>query len=78
MVSLSSAPTRRGSRWYVPMDFASRALGPIYDVRLDLRRAAHLLVVGDMRVPRVSIRYDPLGGAGRLTVESSPNRGYRT
>src|SRR5580765_5767867 len=36
MVSLSSAPTRRGARWYVPMDFASRALGPIYDARLDL------------------------------------------
>ena len=27
MVSLSSAPTRRGSRWFVPMDFTSRALG---------------------------------------------------
>lgn len=72
MVSLSAAPTRRGSRWFVPMDFASRALGPIYDARLDLRRAAHLLVVGDMRVPRVTVRYDPLGGAGRLTVETTP------
>jgi N-acetylmuramoyl-L-alanine amidase len=72
MVSLSSAPTRRGSRWYVPLDFASRALGPIYDVRLDLRRTARMLVVGDVRVPRVAVRYDPLGGAGRLTVESTP------
>jgi len=72
MVSLSSAPTRRASRWYVPLDFTSRALGPIYDVRLDLRRAAHMLVVGDLRVPRVAVRYDPLGGAGRLTIESTP------
>src|SRR5579862_5608236 len=73
MVSLSSAPTRRGARWFVPMDFISRALGPIYDVRLDLRRAAHLLVIGDLRVPRVAVRYDALGGAGRLTIESTPN-----
>jgi len=72
MVSLSSAPTRRGSRWLVPLDFASRALGPIYDTRLDLRRAAHMLVIGDLKVPRVALRYDPLGGAGRLTVESTP------
>ncbi|HYM25317.1 MAG TPA: N-acetylmuramoyl-L-alanine amidase [Vicinamibacterales bacterium] len=72
MVSLSAAPTRRGTHWLVPMDFASRALGPIYDTKLDLRRAAHLLVMGDLRVPRVTVRYDPLGGAGRLTVESTP------
>ena len=72
MVSLSAAPIRRGSRWFVPLDFASRALGPIYDARLDLRRAAHMLVVGDLRVPRVSVRYDPIGGAGRLVVESIP------
>src|SRR5579872_2182819 len=72
MVSLSAAPTRRGTRWFVPMDFPSRALGLIYDTKLDLRRAAHLLVIGDLRVPRVTVRYDPLGGAGRLTVESTP------
>ncbi|HMD34004.1 MAG TPA: N-acetylmuramoyl-L-alanine amidase [Vicinamibacterales bacterium] len=72
MVSLSSPPTRRAARWYVPLDFASRAVGPIYDVRVDLRRAAHMLVIGDLRVPRVAVRYDPLGGAGRLTIESTP------
>ena len=72
LISLPAAPTRSGRRWLVPVEFISRALAPIYDIRLDLRKPSHLLVVGDVRVPRITIRYDPLGGAGRLTIDATP------
>ena len=71
LVSLPSAPTRSGRRWLVPVEFINRALGVIYDARLDLRKQSRLLVVGDLRVPRVIVRADT-GGAGRLIVDASP------
>src|SRR4029077_14629172 len=30
------------------------------------------LIVGDLRVPRITVRYDPLGIAGRLTIDATP------
>jgi len=72
LISLPAPPARSGRRWLVPLEFVSRALAPIYDVRLDLRKPSHLLVVGDVRVPRVTVRYDPLGAAGRLTIDATP------
>lgn len=72
LISLPAAPVRSGNRWLVPLDFVSRALAPIYDSRLDLRRASHLLVVGDIRVPRVTVRHEALGASSRVTFEISP------
>jgi N-acetylmuramoyl-L-alanine amidase len=72
LVSLPAPPSRTGRRWLVPVEFISRALSLIYDTRLDLRKPSHLLVVGDLRVPRITIRYDPLGPAGRLTIDATP------
>jgi N-acetylmuramoyl-L-alanine amidase len=72
LVSLPAPPARNGRRWLVPVDFIGRALSLIYDVRLDLRKPSHLLVVGDLRVPRITVRYDPLGAAGRLTIDATP------
>jgi N-acetylmuramoyl-L-alanine amidase len=72
LVSLPAPPTRNGRRWLVPVEFVSRALSLIYDQRLDLRKPARLLVIGDLRVPRITVRYDPLGAAGRLTIDATP------
>jgi N-acetylmuramoyl-L-alanine amidase len=72
LISLPAAPVRRGTRWIVPLEFISRALAPIYDVRLDLRKPPHLVIVGDVHVPRITVRYDPLGAAGRLTIDATP------
>jgi N-acetylmuramoyl-L-alanine amidase len=72
LVSLPSPPSRNGRRWLVPVEFISRALSLIYDVRLDLRKPSRLLVLGDLRVPRITVRYDPLGVAGRLTIDATP------
>jgi len=75
LVSLPAPPSRSGRRWLVPVEFISRALALIYDARLDLRKASNLLVVGDVRVPRVTVRLDPLGTAARLTIDATPRAG---
>jgi len=72
LVSLPAPPARNGRRWLVPVEFISRALSLIYDTRLDLRKPSRLLVVGDLRVPRITVRYDPLGPSGRLTIDATP------
>jgi len=72
LVSLPAPPSRAGNRWLVPVEFISRALGLIYDSRLDLRKPSHLLIVGDYRVPRVTVRYDLLSPGGRLTLDATP------
>jgi N-acetylmuramoyl-L-alanine amidase len=72
LISLPAAPTRASGRLLVPLEFISRALAPIYDLRLDLRRPSRLLVVGDLRVPRITILHEPLANAARLTIEATP------
>ncbi len=72
LVTLPAPPSRAGGRWMVPLEFISRALAPIYDTRLDLRGSSHLLIVGNLRVPHVAIRYDLVGGGARLTLDATP------
>src|SRR5204863_10088640 len=63
---------RQGRRWVVPVEFIGRALAPIYDVRIDFRPASRLVVVGDIRAPRVIARYDDSGSAVRVTLDITP------
>jgi len=76
LVSLPATPIRnQARRWPVPAEFISRALALIYDAKLDLRRPARLLIVGDVRAPRVQVRYEAVGTGGRLTVDAAPRAG---
>lgn len=72
LVSLPAPPAQVGGRWLVPVDFISRALGPIHDTRIELRKPSRLLIVGDIRLPRVVVRADPLVNAARLTFDATP------
>lgn len=72
VVTLPSPAVRLGSRWFVPLEFLPRALAPLHDARIDLRRASRLLVVGDLRVPRVTGRIDSPGPPTRATLEFAP------
>jgi N-acetylmuramoyl-L-alanine amidase len=72
LISLPVPPVRQGNRWLVPLDFINRALASIYDARLDLRRGSRLLVIGDLRVPRVAVRHEVMGAAARVTLEVAP------
>lgn len=72
LVSLSTAPVRQGTRWLLPLDVLTRAIGPALDTRMDVRRASRLIVIGDLRVPRVVARVDATANATRVTIDTSP------
>lgn len=72
IVTLPSPITRSGRRWLVPVEFLPRALGPIYDQKIDLRSVARLLLVGDMRVSRVSARVESPGPPTRAVIVITP------
>ena len=72
VVTLPSPVVRAGRRWLVPIEFLPRALGPIYDQRIDLRRTSRLLIVGDLRVPRVTARIDAAGPPTTATIDVAP------
>jgi N-acetylmuramoyl-L-alanine amidase len=72
LVSLPAPLTRQGRRWLVPIEFISRALAPIYDTRLELRPASRLVIVGDLRVPRVAAQYDAGPSSLRVTFDITP------
>jgi N-acetylmuramoyl-L-alanine amidase len=73
VVSLPAPPVRQGRRWLVPVDFIGRALSLVSDTRITVRRPSHLVIVGDLRVPRVQVRYDTSGATtGRLTIDATP------
>ena len=72
VVTLPAAMTRVGRRLFVPVDFIARAVAPIYDTPIDLRRASRLLIVGNIRVARVTTRIDAVGPPTRATIEVTP------
>jgi len=72
LVSLRAAPRRDGGRWLVPFDLLTRALGPVSGQPLEFRAGSRLLLVGDVRVPRVSAAYRAGPERGRLSLEVTP------
>lgn len=72
LVSLPAPAARAGRRWLVPVEFINRALALIYDTKLELRKPSHLLIAGDLRVPRVTVRYDLVAPGARLTIDATP------
>lgn len=72
LVSLPAPAARAGRRWLVPVEFINRALALIYDTKLELRKPSHLLIVGDVRVPRVTVRYDLVAPGARVTIDATP------
>ena len=72
LVSLSAPPVRQGNRWFVPLDFLQRALGLALDTRMELRRASRLLIVGDLRVPRVNARIEAAPASSSVIFDISP------
>jgi N-acetylmuramoyl-L-alanine amidase len=72
LVSLSAAPVRQANRWFVPPDFLQRALGPALGTRIELRRASRLLLVGDVRVARVTARVDAAPASATVVFDITP------
>jgi N-acetylmuramoyl-L-alanine amidase len=76
LVSLPAPVVRDGRHWLVPLEFISRALGPVYEAKVDLRRSSRLVVIGDLRVPRIVARQELLGSESRVTFEITPKTGH--
>ncbi len=72
LVSLASPPLRQDGRLIVTPEFVTRVLAAVVDQRIELRRAGRLLVVGDLRVPRVVTRGEFGANAAQVTFEVSP------
>jgi N-acetylmuramoyl-L-alanine amidase len=72
LVSLPAPPTRIGNRLHVPLEFVPRALGPIADRPIELRRQSRLLIAGEVRVPRVVVRHDGSGAQARVSLDITP------
>jgi N-acetylmuramoyl-L-alanine amidase len=72
LISLPAPATRDGRAWYVPVDFVSRAVAPVLGSRLELRKPSRLILVGDIRVPRLAGRVENLGASARLTLDVAP------
>jgi N-acetylmuramoyl-L-alanine amidase len=72
LVSLTTAPVRQNNRWLIPLDFLPRALGLALDTRIELRRNSRLVIVGDLRVPRMVARVDASGTGTSVTFDASP------
>lgn len=72
MISLPARPARVSGRLFVPVDFISRAIAPLHDARVDLRRSSHLLIVGDVKVPRLSVTAEALAAGYRFQIDATP------
>jgi N-acetylmuramoyl-L-alanine amidase len=72
LISLPAPPVRDGRFWLVPVDFVPRALAPILGSRVELRKPSRLILIGDIKAPRIAGRIEPLGMLARLTLEVSP------
>jgi len=72
LVSLPAPSLKRDNRWLVPVDFLPRALAVALETRLDWRRASRLMIVGDLRVPRVVARIESGASGTSVTFEISP------
>jgi N-acetylmuramoyl-L-alanine amidase len=69
-------PRSQGRRWLVPVEFLARALSAIYDGRIEVRKSSRLVLVGDVRVPRVAMTTDVIGSQLRITMELTPRTGH--
>jgi N-acetylmuramoyl-L-alanine amidase len=72
IVRLPAPVQRDRSAWFVPVEFIRLALGPALNVRVEIRRPTHLIVVGDVRVPRVTGRFERQGPHGRVVLDVEP------
>lgn len=78
VVALPAPVIRIGGRWLVPVDFLPRALGLVAETRIEYRRGSRLLIIGSVRVPRVTTRVEAAGGGTRVTLEVAPPAGVMT
>ena len=77
IVSLPSPIRRERGVWNVPVDFIQRAIGPALNLQVEIRRPSHVILVGNVRFPRISGQFDRQGANGRLVLQIEPATPHR-
>lgn len=76
LTSLRIAPKHTDNGWLVPLEFLNRAVAPLIDERIEVRRLSRLILVGDVVVPRVSGQYRRPNDGENLVLEVFPSTPY--
>jgi N-acetylmuramoyl-L-alanine amidase len=77
VISLGGPVQRDRNGYQVPIDLLSRAVGPALATKIDVRRAAHRVIVGDLRVPQISGHVERDGTNAKITIEMQPATPHR-
>ncbi len=78
VVSLSAPIARdRSGMYQVPIDFVSVALARAFNTRIEVRKASHLVIVGDIAVPHVAIKVDKQATGARVSFEILPTAPHK-
>lgn len=73
IVSLPAPVERDGNTWRVPIEFLRVAVGPALGTRIEIRRGSRAVLVGDVRLPRVTPHFERQGTGGRLIIDVQPS-----
>ena len=76
LTSLRIAPKHTDDGWLVSLEFLNRAVAPLIDKRIEVRRLSRLILVGDVVVPRVSGQYRRPNDGENLVLEVIPSTPY--
>jgi N-acetylmuramoyl-L-alanine amidase len=74
---LSSNVMLDGGRWLVPIDSVPRFLAPLLRKKAEWRPLQRTLLVGNVSVPRVSVRTAASGNTVRVVIEASEKVPFR-
>jgi N-acetylmuramoyl-L-alanine amidase len=74
---LSSNVLLEGGRWLVPVDSAPRFLAPLLGKRAEWRAPQRTLLIGNVSVPRITVRTSVSGNAVRVALEASEKVPFR-
>lgn len=77
IVSLPAPLTRERNSWQVPVEFIRQVLGPALNIRVDLRRPGRVLLIGDVRLPQITGRFERLTAGARMVFEIQPATPHR-
>ena len=77
LVSLSAPVIKEGAAWLAPLDLLSRVIGPALGSHVEVRRSSRLILIGDVRVPQLTVHLERQGAVSRIVVDVQPPAPYR-
>ena len=77
VVSLPGPIQRERNNWWVPVEFLSMALGPAVGQRIEVRRQSRMILMGDVRIPRITGQVDRLQAGARLVLDVQPSVAHK-